>query len=750
MIRSNADPSIDMFNVDNPQALEGYLGRDQYGDFPLVYGQSFSAQPADYAYSNMKYEKGADKYIPAGKDLEYVFMPKDKMIFPRMWDMTNDQNHADYYAFFTGIRKNQDGVYERNPTFMESLKFFLDYQTYFMYIRYFLWNFSGRQNDLQAVFAGNVRDGNWITGIPVIDNALYGDQSMMPDSLEKSKGHNVMYMLPFALGLIGLFYQVKRKKNDALVNILLFLSTGFAIVIYINQPGYQPRERDYAYAGSFYVFAIWIGLAVLYFIDLAISFNKNFLKKVVINLAAASFLLMIFILIAGYGGAAGITVGMATLVLMASIAAGVPYLLSIIKNKTGITATAFIISLLVPLLMGTQEWDDHDRHKKQLSRDVARDYLESCAPNAILFTIGDNDTYPLWFAQEVEGIRPDVRIVITTLLGTDWMMNELRHKVNKSDPVDVIWSPGQVLGHQRDYALYQPQSQFPEDRYYDLYQMMSDWVGSDDPSTMENRGDGDLIHTYPVRKLAVPVDTALVRANGTVNDHDKVVDALRFELPAKNVLYKNDMAILNIIAANKWKRPIYFTMPYKLGLEKYLRRDGMAYRLVPVENPSINGDRVYDLVMDRKKWSYGNAQLSNVYYDELNRNQLLSIRQADLNLAFDLIDNHQLDKAKNILQQDDRMIREGNLPYGMTSGNNNHNRISLGMMEAAYRVGDIQLANKIDASVEKDLLQQRRYYKSLNAQQQAALEYESSMNENLIQALNAIKKNYTEKKMGVE
>lgn len=743
MIRSNADPSIDMFNVDNPQALEGYLGRDQYGDFPLIYGQNFNAQPADYTYSSMKYEKGEQEYIPAGKDLNYVFMPKDKMVFPRMWDMSNEQNHADYYAYFAGIRKSQDGAYERNPTFMENLHFFFSYQTYFMYIRYFFWNFSGKQNDVQGVFTGNVRDGNWITGIPVIDNVLYGDQSTMPDSLQKSKGHNVLYMLPFVLGIIGLLYQAKRKGSDALVNLLLFLSTGFAIVIYINQPGYQPRERDYAYAGSFYVFAIWIGLAVLYFIEMAVSFNKKLLKEILINTASISFILMVFILMAGYGAAAGITVGIITFLLIASIAAGIPSVLKMIKNKTIVTTIAFTISLLVPVLMGVEEWDDHDRHKKQLSRDIARDYLESCAPNAILFTIGDNDTYPLWYAQEVEGIRPDVRIVITTLLGTDWMINELRHKVNKSDAVDVIWSAEEVQGHKRDYVFYQPQQQFPENKYYNLYQMMKDWVGSDDPAKMVSQGEGDMVNTFPVRKLAVPVDTTLVRANGTVNADDKIVDALRFELPAKSVLYKNDLAILNIIAANKWQRPIYFTMPYnKLGFDKYLRRDGMAYRLVPVENSTVNDDKMYNLVRDEKKWRYGSANLPGVYFDEINRGQLLSIRQADLALAFDFIGSNQSAKADKVLRHDDEMVREDNLPYGMTSANNSHNRVSLGMLEAAYAVGNRQLASKIDASVKKDLLQQRHYYNSLAADKKTNLQFEIETNENLLRVLDEIEKRY--------
>jgi hypothetical protein len=746
MIRSNADPSIDIFNVDNPQALAGYLGRDQYGDFPLLYGQNFNAQPADYSYNSMKYEKGKHKYIPAGKGLDYVFPAKDKMFFPRMWDINNEEGHADYYAFFAGIGKGQDGSYERSPTFMENLRFFLSYQTYFMYIRYFFWNFSGKQNDVQGLFAGNVRDGNWITGIPIIDNALYGDQSMMPDSLRHSKGHNVMFMLPFVLGIIGLLYHAKRMTSDALISVLLFLSTGFAIVIYINQPGYQPRERDYAYVGSFYVFAIWIGLSVLYFIKLASAWNKKLLKDILVNAALISFILMIFILIAGYGATAGITVGIATFALIALVAAAIPYALQFLKNKKAISIAAFIVALCVPVLMGTQEWNDHDRHKKQLSRDVARDYLESCAPNAILFTIGDNDTYPLWYAQEVEGIRPDVRIVITTLLGTDWMMNELRHKVNNSASVDLIWTPEQIQGNKRDYVFYQPQPQFPENRYYDLYDMMKNWVGSDDPSKMAYSSGGDTVNTFPVHKVAVPVDASLVRANGTVNADDKVVDAMRFELPAKNALFKNDLAILNIIAANKWQRPIYFTMPYnKLGFDKYLRRDGLTYRLVPVENPGLNMDKMYNLIQDKKKWTYGNANLTNVYYDEINRSQLLAIRKADLDLAFDLVEKNKSDEAKNILEHDDKMIREENLPYGMTSSNNSHNRISLGFLEACYRAGDRKLAAKVSASVQKDLLQQKRYYQSLDDEKKSNLNYENSVNENLLQLLNQINTTYSMK-----
>jgi hypothetical protein len=423
MIRSSANPSVDMYNVDNPNSLVGYLSREQYGDFPLLYGQKFTSQPAALQETSMRYQKSKDKYIELGKDRKYVYNSEDKMVFPRVWDASNDQSHADYYAYYLGINRTRDGQYDRTPTQGDNVKFFMGYQTYWMYIRYFMWNFAGKQNDNQGLFAGNVRDGNWISGLPT-DNLMYGDQSAMPDSLKNNKAHNRLFALPLILGIIGLIYQFRRKKDDGVVNLLLFFFTGIAIVLYLNQAGYQPRERDYAYVGSFYAFAVWIGLGVLKVRD---WFSKG--------LAA-----------------------------------------------TSASALATVVCLLaVPVLMAQQEWDDHDRSQKQLPRDLAKDYLESCAPNAILFTYGDNDTYPLWYAQEVEGIRPDIRVVNFSLLGIDWYINELRYKVNQSDPVDVIWTPEQIEGGKRDYVVYRPQANIPENMYYDLYDMMKNYVGSDDP-----------------------------------------------------------------------------------------------------------------------------------------------------------------------------------------------------------------------------------------------------------------------------
>ncbi|HVZ25816.1 MAG TPA: DUF2723 domain-containing protein [Sediminibacterium sp.] len=675
MIRSNANPSVDMYNVDNPISLVGYLGRDQYGDFPLLYGQKFTADPIDLKSVGMRYEKARNKYIPIGEDRRYVYAADDKMVFPRVWDASNEQYHADYYAYYLGIGRTRDGKYERAPDQVDNVKFFVGYQTYWMYLRYFLWNFAGKQNDNQGLFIANVRDGNWITGIPLVDNLIYGDQSTMPDSLKNNASHNRLFALPLILGLIGLFYHFKHRNDDGIVNMLLFFFTGFAIILYLNQAGYQPRERDYAYVGSFYAFAIWIGLGVFKV--------RDWLTK------------------------------------------------ALNQTRAAILATV-LCTLAVPVIMAQQEWDDHDRSKKELPRDLAKDYLESCAPNAILFTYGDNDTYPLWYAQEVEGIRPDIRVINFSLLGIDWYINELRYKVNQSDPIDVIWTPEQIEGGNRDYVVYSPKPNIPQDNYYDLYDMMKNYVGSNDPDKMDDRSGGSL-NTFPAKKVSLPVDKAFVLKNGTVNATDSVVSDVRFEIP-KNSLLKNDLAVLNIIAANKWKRPIYFTTPQaELGFDQYLRRDGLSFRLVPVENSAVNTDWMYDKLMN--KFGFGNANIKGVYFDEENRRHLNTIRTAYAELGRDLAEKNRKADAVKVLEKADKMLNQGNFDYGMTSRGNLHNRNSLAFLEACYMAGDTTLAQKVAASVKKDLDQQMRYYNSLSASRADAMAEERRACESYLKTL---------------
>ncbi|KAA9041054.1 DUF2723 domain-containing protein [Ginsengibacter hankyongi] len=685
LIRSLADPAVDMFNVDNPVSLVGYLSREQYGDWPILYGQDFTAgnvQGEQYTpdYKTESYMvKGKNKYEDLGKKQTITYHPEDLHFFPRMWDNSNDQGHADYYASFAGITRDQkSGAYSNKPTVGDNFAFFFSYQLNWMYLRYFMWNFAGKQNDIQGVDMGNVRDGNWLTGIPFWDNARLGDQSKMPDSIKHNKAHNKLFCLPLILGILGLIYQYKKDKQDTLIVGLLFFFTGIAIVLYLNQAGNQPRERDYAYVGSFYAFAVWIGLGVLYVKELFEKFANN--------------------KIANY-------------------------------------ASAGLCLLAVPVLMGSQEWNDHDRSHKVLARDLAIDYLESCAPNAILITFGDNDTYPLWYAQEVQGIRRDIRVINSSLMGTDWYLNQLRYKVNQSDPIDVIWTPDQIMGSNRDAIYFYPDApgaKVDQTKPMDLYTMMKDYAGSDDPNRMVANGD-DYLNIYPTKKVEVPVDTNFVRQNGTVNPGDSVVSEVEFDIP-KSALGKNESAILNIIAANKWKRPIYFTSPYdELGFQNYLRTDGLTYRLVPVKNSEVNRDWAYDVMM--KKFAFGNANVKGVYYDEENRRHLNTIRMQYAQVAMNLADHNRKDDAKEMLEKCDKMMLQENFPYGLVSRRQQQDQISGQFLLAAYKAGDTVLAKKVSESLRKDLEQQITYFNSLDDNKQQALAYENQIVQQLLQQL---------------
>ncbi len=573
MIRSNADPAVDMYNVDNPVSLVGYLSRDQYGDWPIVYGPDFQDQPPNVDGGDL-YVKGKDKYEVAGHtNVQEWGNTPSAHLFPRMWNSSNERHEVDVYRQFAGLAEGDQ------PTMGDNIKYFFSYQVNWMYWRYFMWNFSGKQNDLEGF--GNPRDGNWISGISFLDDMRLGDQSKLPDSIHvHNKSYNRMYMLPFILGLIGLVFQYARNRRDFMITGLLFFFTGFAIVIYLNQAGQQPRERDYAYAGSCYAFAIWIGLGYMWVKE---KF-EGFIKGPMANYAAAG-----------------------------------------------------LCFLAVPVIMGDQEWDDHDRSKKTLARDLAKDYLESCPPNAILFSFGDNDTYPLWYAQEVEGIRTDVRVMVNTLLGTDWYMNELRYKINQSAPFDVIFTPEQIMGDKRNVLYYSDRVPgFDKTKYYDLYDVMKNVMASDEEKyTQQNRGADRPWRVFPVKKFSIPVDLNTVRSNGTVNPGDSVVSELHLDFANnKNFLLKNDLAMLAVIAANKWKRPICFTSPQdlgELGLTKYARLRGLSYQLVPVENGNVDNEAAFDAVMN--KFAYGNADKEGVYYDEENRRHLNSIKFAHAQIA---------------------------------------------------------------------------------------------------------------------
>ncbi len=681
LIRSNANPSVDMYNVDNPVSLVGYLSRDQYGDWPIIYGPDFVYR-SPYVTAGDQYAKGDKKYEVVGKmkKQDYSAKPSSEELdaisrqhpdwdvskigphlFPRMYDNGNERNQEAVYRNFGGLEGDEQ------PTFGSNIRYFIGYQFNWMYWRYFMWNFAGKQNDLQGF--GNIRDGNWNSGIDFIDK-LFGHSTpdVLPATAGKdNKANNKLYFLPLILGIIGGVFHFQRNKKDFLVNFLLFFFTGFAIVIYLNQSGYQPRERDYAYVGSFYAFAIWIGLGVIWVKEQLDGFLKG-------NLS-------------GYA--------------------------------------AFGICLLaVPILMASQEWDDHDRSKKTLARDLGKDYLESCAKNAILISFGDNDTYPLWYTQEVEGIRKDLRVVNYSLLGTDWYINQLRYKVNESDPTDVIFTPEQIQGNKRDIVFtgsylsragVTTQLQgYDQNKYYDLYDLLKNVTGSDENKNQVPLGDEEMANIFPVNKVSVPVDVEAARKTFGLNPGDSIVSELKLDIK-RNFLQKNDLAVLALIAANKWKRPIYFTSTQELedlGLEKYARMEGLSYRLVPIENSNIGTDVSYKNVMEH--FAYGNANKKNVYFDEENRRHLNSIRQAHAFLGLNLAEEEKKDSARKILQKYDQMVLESNLPYGMTSNRGNfHNRVSMTFLLAAYRADDQALAKKVGRSMKSDLDQQMKYYRSL-------------------------------------
>jgi len=656
MIRSNADVPVDMYNVDNPVNLVGYLSRDQYGDWPILYGPDFQDQAPTVPDGDLMV-KGPHNYEVAG--VKYATdwgNTPSAHFFPRMWSPTNDRGEIDVYRRFSGLQEGD------NPTMADNIKYFFHYQTGWMFLRYFLWNFSGKQNDLEGF--GNPRDGNAITGIPFIDNLFLGDQSKLPDTIHTlNKSYNRMYMLPLILGIVGLIFQYMRHRKDWIITGLLFFFTGWAIVIYLNQAGEQPRERDYAFAGSFWVYSIWIGLSVLAIYELFRKYAAN------------------------------------------------------VKPATAAYVTAGITLFAAPVLMGSQEWNDHDRHQKTLPRDLAKDYLESCPPNAMLFSFGDNDTYPLWYAQEVEGIRPDVRVIVNTLLGTDWYMNELRYKVNQNDPFDVIFTPEQIMGDRRNVAYFTDKIPgYDQSKYYDLYSVLKDVVASDDPRYVQTADNGQPINMVPTHKFSLPVDSAAAAMTLAIHPGDSILKTMTLDIPeSKHYLLKNDLAMLAVIAGSHWKRPICFTSPQdlaSLGLDKYVRMRGMIYQLTPAANAGgADNDASYKIIMN--DFAYGGANKEGVYYDEENRRHLNSIKFTHAQVAMSLAAAGKKDSARKVLEHYDQNVLQSNMPYGMTSNRGNlHDYFSFDFLQACYMSGDSALAKKVSASLKKDLQQQMRYYKS--------------------------------------
>lgn len=652
LIRSNANPSINMGSPDDAISLLSYLNREQYGDHPLVYGQTFAAQPIDIDREGgeMRYyqDRKEHKYIELGRKPEIIYDASDKMLFPRIWD-NDDPSHIKFYQSWLGLKKDE------KPTFGDNLKFFFQYQVGFMYWRYFLWNFSGRQNDIQG--DGDIKNGNWITGFPFIDNAMLGDQSNLPYPLNQNKGTNKFYLIPFIIGILGALYHFRKSKYDAFVVLLFFFFTGLAIVIYLNQPPQQPRERDYAYAGSVYAFTIWIGIGVLWLFDL-------------------------------------------------------------LQKRTSARNAAMgatLIAAIAPALMGAGGWDDHDRSHRYTARDMGRNYLESCAPNAILFTQGDNDTYPLWYAQEVEGIRPDVRIVNLSLLGVDWYIDNLRRKTNQSEAVIISVDSSSYRGSTRDYLRYYENKSIPQNEYYSIGSVL-DYMFSNDPRKMVEYA-GDRMNYVPTRNLFIPVDKNEVIANHVVepSDTSKIVNRIEWRLN-KNTLLKNDILTLEILRNNLWKRPIYFAISVApdayLGLNNYFQQEGLTYRLVPyVAKKGDDGlaggvqpDIMYNNMMNKFAW--GGVDKYNVYLDENVMRMITNLRSNFARLSTDLIAEGRKDSALKVLDKCQEVLPEKNVPVALNS-------IAIG--KNYYEAGAPDKGSKVMNRCYEVFADQLRYYTSLPA-----------------------------------
>ncbi len=687
VIRSNANPPMDENNPENAFTLLSYLNREQYGDRPLFNGPSFNS-PLDrqtpYSDGNPLYIKDTDEGIYVLADDRKNSVPnydsRFKTLLPRMWN-TEAPRVTQYkrWSKFEGkpiqtVDNNGKQTIINTPTFMENIRFLFSYQIDWMYFRYFMWNFSGRQNDTQG--HGNVRDGNWITGIKFIDEIRLGNQSALPESITENKANNKYYMLPFVLGLIGLFFQFSKNKNNGVIVLLLFFFTGIAIVLYLNQYPLQPRERDYAYAASFYAFAIWIGLGVM-----AIS---DFISKKM-------------------SGALG------------------PILAS------------GLCLVLVPGIMAKENWDDHSRAKRYTGRDFAKNYLDSCAPNAILFTNGDNDTFPLWYVQEVEEYRTDVRVINLSLLNMDWYIEQMRRKAYDSEVIPLSISPKNYWTGTNDYVPVVDRKELTG--YTDIAKVI-EFIISDNPQTKVPVGNGQSINFMPTKKLKLKVDKNKVIANGTVKkeDADKIVDFVEWNIKGSYIL-KNDLAVLDLLATFGWERPIYFastTGPDSyIGLENYFRQEGMAYRLVPIKSENTDGnpgfvdtDILYDNVMNKFQW--GNMGKEDIYMDETNMRMTMSFRILFNRLASQLIEEGKNDKALKALDRSFEVMPDDVVPFDV---------FTMFLVENYYKLGENEKANAITKRLVDISAKEIEYYNSLSPELKRAFSKDSQQAMGIMQRL---------------
>ena len=647
VIRSAANPPMDQNSPEDVFTLGSYLSRDQYGDSPLLYGQAYTSQVAFDVDGNMcipKRKEGAaiwqrkEKASDTEKDSYFVVSHKDKlvyaqnMLFPRMHSSAHAQAYESWLGGVTGTDVPYDRCGEqvtvKMPTQWDNIRFFLSYQCNFMYWRYFMWNFAGRQNDMQG--SGEPEHGNWITGISFIDNWMLGDQSKLPQELKDNKGHNVFYCLPLLLGLIGLFWQAWRGQRGIRqfwVVFFLFFMTGLAIVLYLNQTPQQPRERDYAYAGSFYAFAIWCGLGVLALYDM--------LKK---------------------------------------------------KLKTNDVALASVIGvacLLVPIQMASQTWDDHDRSGRYTCRDFGQNYLMTLQDkgNPIIFTNGDNDTFPLWYNQETEGFRTDARVCNLSYLQTDWYIDQMKRPAYDSPSVPITWPRLDFCSGTNDYIQVDPSLKQQVQDFYKEHPAEARAQFGDQPFEVKNvmkywvRTKNSDMHVIPTDTLYLTIDKEAVKKSGMMMACDTIPDRMVISLAGKRALYKNDLMMLEMLAQCNWTRPLYVAAT--VGSDNYMNlgdnfvQEGLAYRITPFTTnkpgaKNFDTEKTYNNVMNRFK--FGGLEQKGLYIDETIMRMCYTHRHLFAQLALALIQEGKNDKALKVLRKAEKSIPEYNVPNTFVSG----------------------------------------------------------------------------------
>ena len=657
-IRANANTTINENNPSSARELLAYYDREQYGDASVFYDTYYSIifnREIDSSNPTKddkpKYEKDEKlgKYVIVNhyKDALPNYSDKHKGIIPRM--VSTDGSVIKNYKAIAGIPENS----KRRPTFIENIKYMIDFQFGYMYGRYFMWNFVGKQNDVQGNL--DLQNGNWLSGIKFIDELRLGPQSDLPSDVKNNKGRNIYFFLPFILGFIGLLFHLKKDKNDFYVLLLFFAFTGLAIIFYTNPKPFEPRERDYAVVGSFYIFAIWVGFGVL------AIFEK--LKKYA-------------------------------------------------SQNTVAIAVSVISLLAVPTLMASQNWDDHDRSNRYTAHLNAKAYLDSCDENAILFTIGDNDTFPLWYMQEVENYRTDMKLINTSLFQTDWYIDQMKRKTYEADPIPSQLTHDKYKWGTLDVAYYFEEI-FPQlkDSVVDIDYFMK-WIESDKEITQYDLDeDGIPEKVLPSNKIRIPVDKETVLKNGIVAEKDADLIVPYIDIEIGGAIPKNRILMLDIIANNNWEKPIYFTGGAQadeeyIWMKDYLQLDGMTYKLVPIytkndgnffEMGRINTDVMYENV---KNWDWRNITDDNIYLDVETRKNSVTYRNNMERLARELIKEEKPEKALEILD-----ISLEKMPVNKFG----HYSMLISYIDLYYYIGETEKARKLTSEL-KQVLQEKLVY----------------------------------------